>query len=218
MAQGKFVSFEGIEGSGKSTQLRRLAAVLASEQREVVVTKEPGGTPLSDRIRAILLDPHETKMDPMTEMFLLAAARRQHVAEVVRPALERGAYVLCDRFTDATLAYQGFGRLLSLDLLRELNDLATDGLYPDVTFIFDLPETVGVLRARARNEESAALQSESRIDGEEMVFHRRVREGYLALATGDRRRYQVIDANGSIDEVATRTLAAWRDCADRVSA
>lgn len=211
MEQGIFITFEGIEGSGKSTQLRHFAELVSSTGREVVVTKEPGGTPLSDRIRAVLLDPRERGMDPLTEMFLLAASRRQHVVDVIRPALDRGAFVLCDRYTDATLAYQGFGRLLNLDVLRELNDLATDRLYPDVTFVFDLSEIVGVERARARNTTSAALQSESRIDGEEMVFHRRVREGYLALAATDRERYLVVDASGSIEDVAERVKQRWID-------
>lgn len=211
MEQGIFITFEGIEGSGKSTQLRHFAELVSSTGREIVVTKEPGGTPLSDRIRAVLLDPQERGMDPLTEMFLLAASRRQHVVEVIRPALDRGAFVLCDRYTDATLAYQGFGRLLNLDVLRELNDLATDRLYPEVTFVFDLSESIGVERARARNATSAALQNESRIDGEEMVFHRRVREGYLALAATDRERYLVVDASGSIEDVAGRVKQRWNE-------
>lgn len=172
------------------------------------MTKEPGGTPLADRIRAILLDPQEEGMDSLTELFLYAASRRQHVVDVVRPAIEQGAIVLSDRFTDATLAYQGFGRLLNLDQLRELNDLATDQLAPDLTLIFDLPEASGIERARARNSASSALLNESRLEAEDLQFHRRVREGYLAIAISEPSRCEVIDARGSIEEVATRVVEA----------
>ena len=141
-----FITFEGIEGSGKTTQLRRLADRLP----EAVITKEPGGTPLADEIRGILLDAR-SRLDPLAELFLFAASRRQNVVEVIRPALDDGRVVLCDRFTDATLAYQGFGRLLDLDRLRMLNDWATGSLQPDLTVLFDLPEEVGLDRARSRS-------------------------------------------------------------------
>ena len=206
--RGFFLTVEGIEGSGKTTQLRLLANALKEAGWRVVVTKEPGGTPLADRIRAILLDPQEEGMDSLTELFLYAASRRQHVVDVVRPAIEQGAIVLSDRFTDATLAYQGFGRLLNLDQLRELNDLATDQLAPDLTLIFDLPEASGIERARARNSASSALLNESRLEAEDLQFHRRVREGYLAIAISEPSRCEVIDARGSIEEVATRVVEA----------
>lgn len=201
-----FITLEGIEGSGKTTQLRRLAERIPN----VLVTKEPGGTPTADRIRAILLDTRE-KIDPIAELFLFAASRRQHVIEVIRPALADGRVVLCDRFTDATLAYQGFGRLLDLDRLRWLNDWATDSLRPDLTLIFDLPEEVGLTRARSRN--SAAPVDEGRFELEDLRFHRRVREGYLALATAEPQRYSVIDAAGTPDEVFART---WEVLQQRV--
>ncbi|HKR98534.1 MAG TPA: dTMP kinase [Candidatus Dormibacteraeota bacterium] len=194
-----FITFEGIDGSGKSTQLLRVAELLPG----AVTTKEPGGTPLADRIRAILLDSGST-IDPLAEVLLFAASRRQHTIEVIKPALARGAIVLCDRFTDATLAYQGFGRLLELDRLRLLNDWATDAVRPDVTLIYDLPEETGLTRARSRNAGAAA--DEGRFETEDLRFYRRVREGYLALAESDR-RYAVIDARGSIDEVFARTRA-----------
>ncbi|MBV9496647.1 MAG: dTMP kinase [Acidobacteria bacterium] len=195
-----FITFEGIDGSGKSTQLQRVAELLPSP----VLTKEPGGTPLADRIRAILLDSGST-IDPLAEVLLFAASRRQHTVEVIKPALARGAVVLCDRFTDATLAYQGFGRLLPLDRLRQLNDWATDSLRSDVTLIFDLPEATGLTRARSRNAEAVA--DENRFETEDLRFYRRVREGYLSLAESDRERYVVIDADGTIDEVFARTRA-----------
>ncbi len=195
-----FITFEGIEGSGKSTQLRRLAARI----KDSVVTKEPGGTPLADRIRAILLD-SSSHLDPVAELFLFAASRRQHVVEIIRPALQRGGTVLCDRFTDSTLAYQGFGRLIDLDKLRALNAWATDSLTPELTFLFDLPEHVGLDRARSRNAE--AIQDEGRFEAEELRFHQRVREGYRALAVAEPSRFVVIDGEGDVDEVYARVEA-----------
>jgi dTMP kinase len=195
-----FITFEGIEGSGKSTQLRHLAARIS----DAVVTKEPGGTPLADRIRAILLD-SSSQLDPVAELFLFAASRRQHVVEIILPALKRGAAVLCDRFTDSTLAYQGFGRLIDLDKLRALNAWATESLTPDLTFLFDLPEEVGLSRARSRNAE--AVHDEGRFEAEELRFHRRVREGYLALAVSEPARFAVINAEGEVDEVYARVEA-----------
>ena len=198
-----FITFEGIEGSGKTTQLNRLAATLRERGKNVVVTKEPGGTPLADRIRAILLDSGSV-IDPVAELFLFAASRRQNVMEVIRPAIARGDVVLCDRFTDSTLAYQGFGRLLTLDRLRALNDWATDSTRPDVVLIFDLAEELGLTRARSRNEEAAA--DEGRFELEDLRFHRRVREGYLALAAAEPRRYAVISAEGTSDELYARMM------------
>jgi dTMP kinase len=209
MTKGFFLAVEGIEGSGKTTQVARLAQRLRSAAQNVVVTKEPGGTLLGDRIRAILLDPQEEGMDPLAELFLYAASRRQHVVELIRPSLERGAVVLCDRFTDATLAYQCFGRLLELDRLRQINDIATDGLRPDLTVILDVAESFGLERARSRNA-AADLQHEGRFEGEDLRFHRRVREGYLALAEADPDRYAVVDAAGSVDEVFERLIDALR--------
>jgi len=205
--KGFFLSVEGIEGSGKTTQVKMLAQAIRSSGQNVVLTKEPGGTPLADRIRAIVLDPQEEGMDSLTELLLYAASRRQHVVEVIRPSLEAGAIVLTDRFADATLAYQGFGRLLDLDRLRQLNEWATDGRYPDLTLLFDLPESVGLERARSRNLASAHLQNEGRLEGEDLRFHRRVREGYLALARAEPDRFVVIDANGTANEVYARTMA-----------
>ncbi len=205
MNRGRFITLEGVEGSGKSTLAERLVAHLRQEGNDVVLTKEPGGTPLSDRIRAILLDPQEEGMDPMAELFLYAASRRQHVVDVILPSLERGATVVCDRFTDATLAYQGFGRTLEIDRLRQLNDWATDSLHPDITVIFDIDEATGLDRARSRNAEHD-LFDESRFEGEDMAFHRRVREGYLALAEAEPERYAVVDAAGTIDEVYERMI------------
>jgi dTMP kinase len=210
MTSGYFLAIEGIEGSGKTTQVTRLEQVVRATGRNTTVTKEPGGTPLGNRIRAILLDPHEEGMDPLSELFLYAASRRQHVVELIRPSLERGAIVLCDRFTDATLAYQGFGRMIDLDRLRQINEWATDGIRPDLTVILDIAESIGLDRARTRNVEKN-LQGEGRLEGEDVRFHRRVREGYLALAAAEPERYAVVDANGSPDEVFERLLATLRE-------
>jgi dTMP kinase len=188
-----FITFEGIDGSGKTTQLRRVAQRFA----DPVITKEPGGTATADRIRAILLDA-SSRLDPIAEVFLFAASRHQHVVEVIRPALEAGRTVLCDRYVDATLAYQGFGRLIDLDRLRALNDWATGSLRPDLTLLFDIDEETGLRRARGRGGD------ELRFEAEDLRFYRRVREGYLALAAAEPQRYRVVDAGGSEDEVARR--------------
>jgi len=202
-----FLTFEGIEGSGKTTQMRRLAELLRQAGRTVVETKEPGGTPLADRIRAILLDSANV-IDPVAEVFLFAASRRQHTMEVIRPADARGEVVLCDRYADSTLAYQGFGRLIDLDRLRMLNDWATDSTTPRLTLVYDLDEETGLTRARHRN--AGAENDEGRFEAEDLRFHRRVREGFLSLAVAEPERFAVVDANGTIDEVFDRTLAAIR--------
>ncbi len=206
-----FITFEGIEGSGKTTQMQKLAQRLGN----AIMTKEPGGTPSADRIRAILLDT-TSELDPVAELFLFAASRRQNVVEVIRPALERGQVVLCDRFTDATLAYQGFGRRLNLDQLRMLNDWATGSLRPDLTVVFDLPEEVGVKRARSRN--ATATTDEGRFEAEDLKFHRRVREGYLALAEAEPARFAVVDANGTVEEVFERMMSALTARAPQLAA
>ncbi|HEX9982943.1 MAG TPA: dTMP kinase [Thermoanaerobaculia bacterium] len=200
-----FITFEGIEGSGKTTQQQRLAEHFRTAGRTVVTTKEPGGTPLADRIRAILLD-STSVIDPVAEVLLFGASRRQHTTETIEPSLSRGEFVLCDRYADSTLAYQGFGRLLDLDRLRALNDWATNGLRPHLTLLYDLPEEAGLTRARSRN--ATATADEGRFEAEDLRFHRRVREGYLTLAVAEPQRFAVIDANGTVDEVFQRTLAA----------
>jgi dTMP kinase len=194
-----FITFEGVEGSGKSTQFQRLAEKLP----DALATREPGGTAIGDRVRALLLDSKST-MDPIAEVFLFAASRRQLVMEVIRPALESGRVVLCDRYADSTLAYQGFGRLITLDRLRALTEWATDAVKPDLTLLFDLPEEVGLQRARSRN--AMDVKDEGRFEAEDIRFHRRVREGYLALAGAEPNRFAIIDADGSADEVFDRMM------------
>ena len=194
-----FITFEGIEGSGKSTQLRLLAERIPN----ALAAKEPGGTAIGDRVRSILLDSAST-IDPIAEVFLFAASRRQLVSEVIRPALREGRVVLCDRYADSTLAYQGFGRRIDLDRLRALNDWATDGLRPDRTLLFDVAEEVGLRRARSRNV--TLPNDEGRFEAEDLRFHRRVREGYLSLAAAEPDRFAVIDGSGTADEVFERVM------------
>jgi dTMP kinase len=201
-----FITFEGIEGSGKSTQLQTLKQHLELGGRRVVATREPGGCPIADAVRAILLDPANQVLVPRTELLLYAAARAQHVEQVIRPALASGAMVLCDRFADATTAYQGGGRGLDAGLVAELNAIATAGLTPDLTLLLDFPVEIGLSRARQRNLQEAEF-AEGRFELETLGFHRRVRSAYLALATGEP-RFRIIDASGTAQLVATRVATA----------
>lgn len=195
-----FITFEGIEGSGKTTQIRLLAEHLTNQQQTVLQTREPGGCPISDQIRSILLHPNNAAMDSRTELLLYAAARAQHIEQIVRPALNAGKVVLCDRFTDATLAYQGDGRGLDRELIQQLNQLATGDCLPDLTLLFDLPVEIGLDRAKQREVEIQD-NSEGRFEREQLDFHRRIREGYLALAEAEPQRFRVVDAGKSADEV-----------------
>jgi dTMP kinase len=203
-----FITFEGPEGSGKSTQIQRLAVFLRESGRECVVTKEPGGTPIADRIRAILLDSASAEMDSWAEVLLYSASRRQHVVEMIRPALERRELVLCDRYTDATIAYQGYGRLIDLDRLELLNAWATGGVMPDLTLLYDIDEETGLARAHRRN--ATMDVDEGRFEAEDLRFHRRVREGYLTMAQAAPSRFAIVDAHGTIDEVFALTLDVLR--------
>ncbi len=202
--RGLFISFEGGEGSGKTTQLKLLANHLRALAEEVVETRDPGGTTIGKEIRTLLLSPESAPMSEAAELLLYEASRAQLVREVVAPSLARGAVVLCDRFTDSTLAYQGFGRGLDLGMIRRLNQFATDGIAPDLTVLLDLDPGIGLLRC---TKGSGALQSSrDRIEAEPLDFHRRIREGYLALAREDPDRIRVIDARLSIAEVE---MAVW---------
>jgi len=200
-----FVVVEGIEGSGKSTLVAGLAARLQADGKRVAITREPGGTPLGDAVRNVFLDRRLT-IEPLAEAFLVNAARAQHVEEVIRPALEAGSIVLCDRFTDSTLVYQGCGRGLDMDVVRDLDRIACRGLKPDVTFLIDIDLETSLTRAKRRNERVGL--SESRIDEESSAFHERVRQGYLALAKAEPDRIVVIDGCEGISEVGQRIRAA----------
>jgi len=197
---GVFVTFEGIEGSGKSTQISRLLQYLTEQRRPVTLTREPGGTAIGDQIRRILLDPHNRLLDPAAELLLYAASRAQHLREVIRPALAEGRIVLCDRFSDATMAYQGYGRGLSIPDIRELDRIVTAGLRPQLTVLLDLPAEAGLGRARGRNV-SQGLHGEARFENEDLAFHNKVRNGYLQLAKEEPGRIRVVDAARSPEEV-----------------
>lgn len=208
---GRLITFEGIDGSGKTTQLRRLEAHLAAAGHRVLTTREPGGTPLGRQVREVLLAGEEGSVDPLAELLLYAADRAHHVRRLIRPALDEGCVVLSDRFCDATIAYQGFGRGLSLPLIRQLNDLATGGLVPSLTLIYDLPVETGLARIGRRQSAGGPQEASDRIDRESVEFHRRVREGYHALAAAEPGRFRLIPADGSIDETFRLTLAAVAD-------
>ena len=203
MARGVFITLEGIEGSGKTTQAMLLKDLLRAKGFEVVVTREPGGPPIAEKIRDILLDRSNKRMVALTELFLYEASRAQHVAEIIRPALDAGKAVICDRFFDASTAYQGNARGLDMEAVRNLNLLATSGLLPDLTLVFDLPVEVGLRRLGRRPD---------RIESETLEFHERVRRGYLEMAGFDGFRIKVIDASGSIDDISGKVrdiVEAW---------
>ena len=202
-----FITFEGIEGSGKSTQIAYAADYLARCGRPTVVTKEPGGTRIGAQIRAILLDPVNIDMDPGAELFLYAADRRQHISEVIRPALESGKTVICDRFHDSTIAYQGFSRQLDGELIQTLNRWVLDGLSPDMTFLLDLEPSVGLARAWQEVDQGRRAEQEMRFEREALSFHRNVRQGYLELARKEPDRFVVINAAGDKNRVWTAVQA-----------
>ncbi|HVF56713.1 MAG TPA: dTMP kinase [Pyrinomonadaceae bacterium] len=197
-----FITFEGIDGSGKSTQMRMLASELRLRGREVVSTREPGGTPLGTRLREALLDAQE-QVDPLAELLLYAADRAQHVRALVRPALESGRIVLSDRYADATVAYQGAGRGFPDELIAEVVALATGGLKPDMTLIFDL--TVDESRSRAQKRARGKVPQD-RLDAEDAAFHTRVRDAYLKIAAAEPDRVRIVDASGSVEETHVAVL------------
>lgn len=199
---GAFITFEGIDGSGKSTQLRMLASVLRLRGLEVVSTREPGGTNLGKRLRAALLDAQE-QVDPLAELLLYAADRAQHVRTLLNPALETSHIVLSDRYSDATVAYQGAGRGFSPELIKSVVELATGGLKPDLTLVFDLSVAECVARTRRRaNADTAA----DRLDSEDAAFYTRVRNAYLHIAAAEPERVRLVDASASINETHALVL------------
>ena len=206
---GILITFEGVEGSGKTTQLRRLATLLRQDGYRVVETREPGGTSVAERIREILLSApgKPTMTEPMTaacEAHLILAARSQHVTHVIEPALRAGSIVLCDRFSDSTFAYQGYGRGLDLGMLRDMNRLATGGLEPDLPLLFEIPVATGLARRRK------FAMEQNRLDREAHEFHEKVRRGFLALASGAPKRIKKIDGLPHPETVAVEVASAVR--------
>jgi dTMP kinase len=202
---GLFVTFEGGEGSGKTTQLARLAERLRSTGLDPVLTREPGGTPLAEGVRSLLLD-SALDTDPMAEVFLMEAARADLVAKVIRPALEAGRVVLCDRYADSTLAYQGGGRGIDLELLRALNRAATSSLVPDLTLLFDVDPKIGLSRRGAEGRTN-------RLDREPLAFHERARSQFLTLARAEPERWTVLDAGSAAEPLAERIWARFQEVA-----
>ena len=195
-----FITFEGVEGSGKTTQIQRLKKYLDRKGIPCKVTREPGGCPISEKVRKILLNPDHREMVPISELLLYEAARAQHIKEVIKPFLKKGGVVLCDRFSDATLAYQGYGRRMDLKWIESLNHISSQGIRPDVTFLLDCPSHVGLKRAIRRNR-TRRQEREERFEKEKIQFHRRVRKGYLAIAKKEPYRVKVIDTREGEDKV-----------------
>lgn len=202
MTIGKFITIEGGEGAGKSTNIPFMEQYLRDRDINVMLTREPGGTPLAERIREILLDKNETAMHPDTELLLMFAARAQHLAEVIIPAIEQGKWVLCDRFTDATYAYQGGGRGIPIQRIELLENWVQGALRPDMTIIFDLPIEVGLERAGNRSDPD-------RFEQEDREFFNRVRQCYLDRARQSPERYTVIDASPDLDTVQSSIITVF---------
>ena len=201
-----FITLEGPEGSGKTSAVKLVVARLQKEGYEIVQTREPGGTPISEQIRNVILDVNNTNLDPRAEALLYAASRRQHLVEKVWPAIKEGKIVICDRFLDSSLAYQGGARGLGVDEILNINLFATENKRPDLTLLFDIDPRIGLERI-AKN----ANREVNRLDLEKLEFHQKVRETFLKLAELYKERFVIIDASKSIDEVAEATYKAIKD-------
>ena len=206
--RGKFITFEGLDGTGKSTQMRKLAAALRQGGHKVVETREPGGTATGEKIRKVLLDSGTAGLDPLAEMALMFASRAQHIAEVIEPGLAAGAVVLCDRFTDSTEAYQGSGRRLGSEAVRELHRVLCGDLQPDLTLLLDSNPHASVSRARRRNKRDSKNASrghdENRFESETRAFFGRVRDGYMVIAKREPARVIMVDARGTPGQTHAR--------------
>lgn len=197
---GYFITFEGVEGCGKTTQIKLLSQFLSDRGIRTLLTREPGGCPIADKIRAILLDAENLALSPLAELMLYAAARAQHVTEVIAPAINTGEIVLCDRFCDATVAYQSFGRGIDRDVIDTLNRHACQGVSPDLTVLVDCDPRIGLERARRRIEATSGPREE-RFELEALPFHQKVRAGYQQLAADDPGRFLIINGSDSIEEI-----------------
>lgn len=202
MLKGKFITFEGGEGSGKTTMITKISDYLEDKNIPYMITREPGGIDIAEKIRSIILNPEHTTMDARTEALLYAAARRQHLAEKVIPALEKGVMVLSDRFVDSSLAYQGYARGIGMDEIRSINEFATVGINPEMTLYFDITPEQGLARIAANGGREV-----NRLDMENLSFHNKVREGYLLLAKNEPERIKIIDASLSQEEVFCSLIA-----------
>lgn len=201
-----FITLEGPEGSGKTSAIKIVKETLEKEGHQIVMTREPGGTPISEQIRNVILDKNNTAMDYRTEALLYAASRRQHLVEKVWPSVREGKLVICDRYLDSSLAYQGFARGLGIEDILNVNMYATEGTFPNLTLLFDLPPAVGLARISANADREV-----NRLDLEKITFHEKVRNGYLALAQRFPERYVIIDATQPLEKVAHDALKAIKE-------
>ena len=203
-----FITFEGIEGCGKTTQVQRLEKLIERHGIPLVTTLEPGGTGIGANIRRILLDTENKKLAPLAELLLYTADRAQHIEEVIRPALNEGKWVICDRFFDATKAYQGTARGLAPELIEDLHRMTCDALRPDLTFLLDLPPAIGLQRAWRQIRSGSRTDLETRFEKEKLVFHERVRSAYLNLAHLEPQRFRIIDAGSDKEQVTAQIIGA----------
>ncbi len=215
-----FLTFEGIEGCGKSTQVRLLTDRLIHDGFQVVTTREPGDGEIGGRIRELLLSVN-SKLDPLTELFLLAADRTRHVAEIIEPELAVGTIVISDRYADSSAAYQGYGRGLPLDFIDRINHAATAGTIPDLTFVLDIDPEISIERSHIRLRQQNMFESEGRFESENLHFHHRVRNGYLSIARSEPERVRLIDAGSSIQDISRiieqmvyERIDRWRETAE----
>ena len=207
--EGLFITFEGLEGAGKSTQAKLLADKLTEAGYPVTLVREPGGTKVGEAIRGLLADPQYDDMSPLSEVFLFAASRTQLVQQVIRPKLGEGTIVICDRFTDATLAYQGFGRGVHPTQLREISDICSWGVHPDVTFLLDIEPARGLNRERTRSVET--LTKLDRFENLDLGFFEKVRDGYMAISSEEPFRFRVLDATGDVEPLAQKIFGLAMD-------
>ena len=205
--KGWFITFEGPEGSGKSTQSQRLCDYLNKNGRDAIMTFEPGGTPIANQIRSVILSRDNVKMTPCCEMFLYAASRAQHVSEVIIPHIEKGGIVICDRFTDSSLAYQAFAREIGYETVGAVQKIATMGIGPDLTIMLDIPTEIGLERTFKKRNPNKIEKSADRMELENLEFHKKVREGYLKLATLEPERIKVINAEEEPDAIYNKIIA-----------
>ena len=201
-----FITLEGIEGSGKTTQIKNIVEFLENKGYDCVVTREPGGTKIGEKIRSILLDPENRDMKPACELLLYFSDRVQHIKELINPALSEGKTIICDRFFDATLVYQGYARGLSIDLIIKLHEMIACGLKPDITILLDLLPEIGLSRAWQQIDNGSRSGDETRFEKETLLFHEKIRAGYLELARLEPKRFRVIDASKSENQVKQQII------------
>ena len=197
--KGYFITFEGVEGAGKSTQAKLLYQYLIDNGKEAILTKEPGGTKTGQKIRQILLEKTDEIFPPVAELMLYEADRNFHIHNLIKPSLQQGRYIICDRFTDSTLAYQGYARGLNINLIKQLNEIATEGIKPDITFLIDIPVEEGLKRIKQTRQAD-------RIEDEDIQFHKRLREGFLKIAENEKDRIVVLDGLETPDNIFKKVI------------